>query len=375
MKSRLAALGAGGVEARTFHSAALAQLHRYAPGAVGRILPTKALLLRQIANSLPPPYKFRPAGDLATEIEHAKARRIAAGRLPRLARRPRAADPGEPDAHGLPRVRAAEGRARRDRLRGRARARGPALRDRRAGARRPARPLPRVHGRRVPGREPAPADAARPVARPARRPLRRRRRLPVDLRLHRRVAASGCSASAERFPQRDGRAARGELPLDAAGARAREPARAAARRRREGAARRRGRPGRSRCCARSRRRRRRTSGSPASCGCSRTRACRSRRRRSSAARTRGWPTSRRCCTRPACRSRARRCSRATRRGGCCALLDRDGSTDVARRVRALAVEAGWLEQLPDKLGDRELTRQADLARLVKLAEELDDGAR
>ena len=76
MKARLARLGAGGVEARTFHSAALAQLHRYAPGSVGRILPTKALLLRQIANALPPPYKFRPAGDLATEIERAKARRV-----------------------------------------------------------------------------------------------------------------------------------------------------------------------------------------------------------------------------------------------------------------------------------------------------------
>jgi DNA helicase-2/ATP-dependent DNA helicase PcrA len=77
MRARLAALGAGGVEARTFHSAALAQLYRYAPGSVGKILPAKALLLRQIANSLPPPYKFRPAGDLATEIEHAKARRVA----------------------------------------------------------------------------------------------------------------------------------------------------------------------------------------------------------------------------------------------------------------------------------------------------------
>jgi DNA helicase-2/ATP-dependent DNA helicase PcrA len=76
MRSRLAALGAGGVEARTFHSAALGQLHRYAPGSVGRILPTKALLLRQIANALPPPYKFRPAGDLATEVERAKARRV-----------------------------------------------------------------------------------------------------------------------------------------------------------------------------------------------------------------------------------------------------------------------------------------------------------
>jgi DNA helicase-2/ATP-dependent DNA helicase PcrA len=79
MKARLASLGAGGVEARTFHSAALSQLYRYTPGSVGRILPTKALLLRQIANSLPKAYKFRPAGDLATEIEHAKARRVGPG--------------------------------------------------------------------------------------------------------------------------------------------------------------------------------------------------------------------------------------------------------------------------------------------------------
>ena len=76
MKARLTALGAAGVEARTFHSAALAQLHRYAPDSVGRILASKALLLRQIANSLPKAFRFRPAGDLATEIERAKARRV-----------------------------------------------------------------------------------------------------------------------------------------------------------------------------------------------------------------------------------------------------------------------------------------------------------
>jgi DNA helicase-2/ATP-dependent DNA helicase PcrA len=77
MKARLAALGVAGVEARTFHSAALAQLHRYAPGLVGRILPSKALLLRQVANSLPKPFRFRPAADLATEIERAKNLRVA----------------------------------------------------------------------------------------------------------------------------------------------------------------------------------------------------------------------------------------------------------------------------------------------------------
>jgi DNA helicase-2/ATP-dependent DNA helicase PcrA len=76
MKTRLAALGVSGIAARTFHSAALAQLHYFSPGTVGRILPTKVLALRQIAGSLPAPFKFRPAADLATEIEWAKNQRI-----------------------------------------------------------------------------------------------------------------------------------------------------------------------------------------------------------------------------------------------------------------------------------------------------------
>jgi len=76
MRARLARLGADGVEARTFHSAALAQLRRARGEGPGRILSTKALLLRQIGNTLPPPYRFRPAGDLATEVEWAKNRRL-----------------------------------------------------------------------------------------------------------------------------------------------------------------------------------------------------------------------------------------------------------------------------------------------------------
>ncbi len=78
MRGRLAALGAGGVRASTFHAAALGQLRYFAPESVGRILPSKALMLRQIGNALPAPYKFRPAADLATEIEWAKNRRIRA---------------------------------------------------------------------------------------------------------------------------------------------------------------------------------------------------------------------------------------------------------------------------------------------------------
>ena len=76
MRSRLEELGAGGVRARTFHSAAYAQL-RWLRGEVpGRILASKALMLRQIGNTLPRPYRFRPAADLATEVEWAKNRRL-----------------------------------------------------------------------------------------------------------------------------------------------------------------------------------------------------------------------------------------------------------------------------------------------------------
>ncbi|HWJ31643.1 MAG TPA: ATP-dependent DNA helicase UvrD2 [Gaiellaceae bacterium] len=75
MRARLEALGVAGVTARTFHSAALGQLHRLGR-APSRILPSKALALRRIGNGLPPPYKFRPAGDLATEVEWAKNRRL-----------------------------------------------------------------------------------------------------------------------------------------------------------------------------------------------------------------------------------------------------------------------------------------------------------
>ena len=80
LRARLGTLGVQRVRAGTFHSAALRQLRHFAPETVGKILPSKALALRQIANTLPAPFKFRPAGDLATEIEWAKNRRIGADR-------------------------------------------------------------------------------------------------------------------------------------------------------------------------------------------------------------------------------------------------------------------------------------------------------
>ncbi len=76
LKARLAALGVERVRASTFHSAALRQLRHFAPHELGQILPSKAFMLRQIADRLPGAYKFRPAADLATEIEWAKNRRL-----------------------------------------------------------------------------------------------------------------------------------------------------------------------------------------------------------------------------------------------------------------------------------------------------------
>ncbi len=48
---------------------------------------------------------------------------------------------------------------------------------------------------------------------------------------------------------------------------------------------------------------------------------------------------------------------------------------VAAAVRGYAQDAGWVERPPEKLGEREVVRQADLGRLVKLAAEFDDGVR
>src|SRR5262245_22848346 len=77
MRARLDELGVPGVRCSTFHSAALGQLRFFAAEPPKRILASKALPLRHIGNSLRRPYRFRPAADLATEVEWAKNRRIA----------------------------------------------------------------------------------------------------------------------------------------------------------------------------------------------------------------------------------------------------------------------------------------------------------
>jgi DNA helicase II / ATP-dependent DNA helicase PcrA len=79
MKIRLAALGVASVRARTFHAEALAQYRRFS-GETPEILGSKGQLLHAIAQRLPPPYKFMPLRDLATEIEWAKNRRVTVDR-------------------------------------------------------------------------------------------------------------------------------------------------------------------------------------------------------------------------------------------------------------------------------------------------------
>ncbi len=80
LKARLARLGIEGVEARTFHAAALSQLSRSWEPNTGERLPeildSKAPLIASLANALPPPHKFMPRSELAGEIEWAKNRMI-----------------------------------------------------------------------------------------------------------------------------------------------------------------------------------------------------------------------------------------------------------------------------------------------------------
>jgi DNA helicase-2/ATP-dependent DNA helicase PcrA len=81
LERRLAGLGVTGVEARTFHAAALSQLARLWPAHTGSPLPeildSKAPLIASLANALPPPHRFLPRSELAGEIEWAKNRMIA----------------------------------------------------------------------------------------------------------------------------------------------------------------------------------------------------------------------------------------------------------------------------------------------------------
>jgi DNA helicase-2/ATP-dependent DNA helicase PcrA len=81
MVGRLEALGLGGIAARTFHAAALAQLRHFWPGHHGgepapAVLDSKIPIVGRLARALPGGYRFTTAKDLADEIEWAKSRRL-----------------------------------------------------------------------------------------------------------------------------------------------------------------------------------------------------------------------------------------------------------------------------------------------------------
>jgi DNA helicase-2/ATP-dependent DNA helicase PcrA len=84
LRTRLRQLGAGGVGARTFHSAALAQLSHFWPQAVGgqlpRILESKGRLLGQAAEQLRFPVDTAALRDAAAEIEWRKVSRMPLSR-------------------------------------------------------------------------------------------------------------------------------------------------------------------------------------------------------------------------------------------------------------------------------------------------------
>ena len=167
---RLGQLGVSGVAARTFHCGRARAAALLPPGrAARRSSSSKVLALRNIAQR--PAGRATasgPRGDLATEIEWAKsapghAARPTSRRSASTRRRSRPTSCSGSSA----RYERLEARGGPDRLRGPARADDPPARRGRARAGDGARALPRVHGRRVPGRQPAPAGAARPLARPA----------------------------------------------------------------------------------------------------------------------------------------------------------------------------------------------------------------
>ncbi len=76
MRTRLRGLGAAGVQARTFHAAALRQLHFFWPQAVGgaapEVLPYKAPVVAEAASRLRMQFDRTAIRDLAAEVEWAK---------------------------------------------------------------------------------------------------------------------------------------------------------------------------------------------------------------------------------------------------------------------------------------------------------------
>ena len=230
MRSRLRALGAGGVQARTFHSAALRQLRYFWPHVHGTELP-------QIIES--------KIGLLASAARNQRlARRPGAAPRPRVrdrvgqgqqrrggAVRRRGGGPqplgDRPDAGGrrpaVRRLRGGQARPGPDGHGGRPAAHRRAAGRGRAGRRAGPPAVQVVRRRRVPGRLAPPVGAARPVARRPRRAVRGRRPGADDLLLRRRQRRLPARLPGQ-APRHHVDRAGPQLPLDPAGRRGRQPA-------------------------------------------------------------------------------------------------------------------------------------------------------
>src|SRR6476469_7602338 len=107
MRSRLRDLGVAGVQARTFHAAALRQLHYFWPqvigGAAPEVMPHKAGLVAEAASRLRLQLDRSALRDLAFEVEWAKVSMLTPETYPAAARRA-GRDPAGLDATAAARV-------------------------------------------------------------------------------------------------------------------------------------------------------------------------------------------------------------------------------------------------------------------------------
>ncbi len=107
MRVRLRDLGVGGVQARTFHAAALRQLHYFWPQAIGgaapEILPHKASVVAEAASRLQLRLDRTELRDVASEVEWAKVSLLTPETYAAAARRARREPPGM-DESGMARL-------------------------------------------------------------------------------------------------------------------------------------------------------------------------------------------------------------------------------------------------------------------------------
>lgn len=98
LRTRVRQLGVGGAQARTFHAAALRQLHYFWPQAVGgaapEVMPNKAAAVAEATARLRMRFDRTGIRDLAAEIEWAKVSMITADGYPAAARAARREAPG-----------------------------------------------------------------------------------------------------------------------------------------------------------------------------------------------------------------------------------------------------------------------------------------